>query len=294
VHYAVLLGAQLAIGAAAIIARSALDAGLPPLALSFWRMAFSGICIAALGVLLRDAKERRPLTSNEMTRLCLAGALLAAHFATWFGSLQHVSVARSTLLVCTGPVWAGLAERLVLRRPQRPAFWIGLAVAGTGVALVVTGGGPADGTSTAGNALLGDVLAVLGAISIAGYLLLVEDAQRTLGTTRTVTWTYSAAAAALLPFALTARPSALPGNAGAWLLVASIALVPQMLGHTALNWSLRRFTASVVAAATLLEPVFAGALAWLLFQEALTAAQLGGAALLLAGVGIAVVRREKG
>ena len=82
----------------------------------------------------------------------------------------------------------------------------------------------------------------------------------------------------------------MPATAAAWGSVIGMALVPQLVGHTLLNWSLKRFEAGVVAAATLLEPVFAAALAWVLFREAITITQAIGAVILLAGVGLAIGR----
>jgi drug/metabolite transporter (DMT)-like permease len=140
--------------------------------------------------------------------------------------------------------------------------------------------------------LLGDALAVAGAILMAAYYLLVQSVQHRQGTGRTVAWTYSVAALALWPASLlTGRGTGiLPGSVTAWAAVIGLALVPQLVGHTALNWSLTRFSAGEVATTTLLEPVFAGALAWVLLGERITALQSFGAAILLAGVATALSR----
>ena len=68
-----------------------------------------------------------------------------------------------------------------------------------------------------------------------------------------------------------------------------MAVLSQLLGHTALNRSLRHFTATQVSAVTLLEPVIAGALAWLLLKERITLTQGAGAALVLGGVAITML-----
>ncbi len=144
---------------------------------------------------------------------------------------------------------------------------------------------------------MGDMLAVGGAIMVAPYLLLVQNVQARLGTWRTVVWTYSAAAASLWPVALWTSGGAsslMPHSRTAWLSVTGMALVPQLIGHTALNWSLKRFSAGAVAAATLMEPVFASVLAWWIFGETLTGRQVFGAAILLIGVGCALRRSEGG
>ena len=98
----------------------------------------------------------------------------------------------------------------------------------------------------------------------------------------------SAAVVLLLAVLFTGDPRFLPRSTMAVGSIAGMALIPQLLGHTALNHSLIYFPAGVVGASTLLEPVFAGALAWWLLAEPLTGSQCGGAVILLAGVGISL------
>jgi drug/metabolite transporter (DMT)-like permease len=282
VAYVVLLLAQLAIGSAALLARHGLQAGLSALSLSAWRLTVAAVLLALWPAPARST-ARPPV--HAMARLIVAGLCLALHFATWFASLALIPVARSTLLVTTSPLWAGLAGRLFLAHAITRRFWIGLAIASIGVALVTGGAGA---LAAAGGAA-GDLLALTGAALMAAYLLLVEDLQASLSTRRVVIWTCSTAALSLwLPALAGALQIALPSTPAAWLSILGMALIPQLIGHTALNWSLRHFPAGVVGAATLLEPVFAAALAWALLGETLTLTQLAGAAILLAGVALAV------
>jgi drug/metabolite transporter (DMT)-like permease len=71
--------------------------------------------------------------------------------------------------------------------------------------------------------------------------------------------------------------------------VIGLAAVPQLIGHTTINWTLKHFAAGVVGAATLLEPVVASAQAWWLFGEPVTGVQVLGGVILLAGVGLALM-----
>jgi drug/metabolite transporter (DMT)-like permease len=125
-------------------------------------------------------------------------------------------------------------------------------------------------------------------------MLMTRDSQIRLGTWRTVAWTYSAAAASLILLAVCIEPgrSLLPSGATAWWVVAGMALVPQLVGHTTMNYALQRFSAGVVGVATLLEPVFAATLAWPAFGEPITLSQATGACILLVGVGIVLWRGE--
>lgn len=286
----VLIGIQGIVGSASLLARMGLGAGMSALGLSAWRLAAAAAVLLFAGLLARrKAGPAEPPSRAVQARLVLAGVCLGLHFAAWFASLQHIPVACSTLLVSTSPVFAALGGMLLLRQRLPGAFWAGLALAAAGVWLVVAGAGPAP---IRGSALAGDALATAGALMIAAYFLLVQELQARLGTWRTVTWTYSAAAVALWAILLLAGrgAGAMPAGGQAWLSILAMAAGPQLLGHTGLNWSLKRFPAGVVAASTLLEPVFAGALAWVFLGEPLSAQQAAGGAVLLAGVGLCIRR----
>lgn len=287
---AILIGAQLAIGAAALMARVGLAQGLSATALAAWRLTLAGMFVLAINAARRKHRGvKRAVTGLKRWTLILAGFCLSIHFVAWFASLQCVGVARSTLLVTTAPLWTGIGGTLFLRQRLPTRFWMGLAVAAVGASLV-TGYGPYSHVYhvvSRQQLMTGDLLAVLGAIAVAAYLLLTQRCQIILGTSTVIAWTYTVAAAwTWLWLLLFPTASPLPRTTAAWLSIVGMAVVPQLIGHTALNWSLRYFPAGVVSAATLLEPVFAGALAWMLLNESLTPLQLTGACVMLVGVGL--------
>jgi drug/metabolite transporter (DMT)-like permease len=122
--------------------------------------------------------------------------------------------------------------------------------------------------------------------------MLVREVRHAFGTRAIVTRTYAWDAIALIVAAAFARQPPPPLSATqAWGGILAMALVSQLLGHTAMNAALRWFTASAVALTTLLEPIIAGLLALLIFAERLTPAALGGGVLILAA--IAVFLREE-
>jgi drug/metabolite transporter (DMT)-like permease len=287
-RYLLLLVGVCAVGSAALLARMGLDAGMSAQQLAMWRLTLASAILIAWRLIAGQSAP--PLRPETKARLVVAGVCLALHFVTWFASLQYLSVARSTLLVATAPLWVGL---LGLFLPQmRPArgFWVGLAIAAVGITLVTTqgAGGTMRVVSGGGAVRLGDALAISGAILVVPYLLLVQRVQAEFGTVRTVTWTYASAALCLWLMALPQGSVTLPRSLPVWLSVIGMAVAPQLIGHTALNRALQHFTASQVASATLLEPVFAAALAWLLLGERVTLLQSFGAALLLGGVALAL------
>src|SRR5688572_29474966 len=130
IHFAVLILAQSAVGSAAILARAGLADGLGPISLSAWRLTVASATLLLFGgfrSIGRHSSSR--LFPRDTGLLIIAGILLGLHFASWFASLQRIPVARSTLLVCTSPVFTGLIAVTVLRQRIPARFWWGLLVA---------------------------------------------------------------------------------------------------------------------------------------------------------------------
>jgi drug/metabolite transporter (DMT)-like permease len=290
VPYFRLLGAQLAVGAAAIFARFALT-GAGPLAVSAWRLVLAAVPLGVLAVLTRGG-QARPGARREAA-LALAGLALAAHFAGWITSLLYAPVAISTLLVCTSPLWTGAFEAVRSRKAPPAAYLLGLALAAGGVAAIA--GGREAAAPEPGHALLGALLALAGGLALAVYFLLVRTfgnapvAAPALSTRAVVARTYAWAALALLAasaFAHQAPPAV--GDWRAWAGILAMALISQGLGHTGMNAALRDFSPNVVALTTLLEPPIAALLAVWVFHETLGGLALAGAVAVLAGVGLAL------
>jgi drug/metabolite transporter (DMT)-like permease len=136
-----------------------------------------------------------------------------------------------------------------------------------------------------GHEALGAALAVLGAMAFAAYLIVVRDIRDQIGTRPTVTATYTVAASMLVVAAAIARQPLPPlGATAAWGGILAMALLSQLVGHTAMNAALRWFSPTTVAFTTLVEPVIAAVGALVLFGETLTGVAVAGAVLLLASI----------
>lgn len=298
--YAMLAGAQVAVGAAAIFARFALS-GASPLAVSAWRLTIASAVLLVIAITprLRSGPlayaRGRSIPHDDIKRNALlfigAGIALAVHFATWIASLDYTSVAISTLLVATTPIWTALYDSVVHKRHLSAVAWGAFALGALGLVLVV--GYNKTQPPVAGHELLGDALAIAGAIAIGAYFILVREVRESFGTRSIVTRTYSWAALALLIASFAAQQPPPPlADARAWGGILAMAFISQLLGHTALNAALRWFSPSAVAMSTLLEPVTAAILAFFIFRESLTPLALGGGVLVL--VAIAAFLREEG
>jgi drug/metabolite transporter (DMT)-like permease len=285
--YLVLGGSQVAIGAAAIFARYALS-GAPPLAVGAARLGVAALVLIVVAAVRRSSPPS--VTTRQAMFLATAGIALAAHFGTWIASLDYTSVAISTLLVATSPVWTALYDAIVLGRPLTPPAVAAFVTGGAGTAAIV--GFNRTAPPIGGHPALGACLALAGGIAIAAYFIVVREVRRELSTRTIVTHTYAWAAVTLGVAAVAAhQPLPAPNDTVAWGGILAMALVSQLLGHTALNASLRWFTPSAVSFATLIEPIVAAVLALLIFGERIAPLAIVGGAIVL--VSIAVVLREE-
>ena len=286
--YALLAGAQLAVGAAAIFARYALS-GAGPLAVSAARLSIAAVILLAVASLRRHVT--RAHTARERTILIGAGFALAVHFGAWIWSLEYATVAISTLLVASTPIWTALYDALVHRRRLTTRATAAFAAGAAGLVMVV--GFNRASPPHPGFEWLGASLALLGSFAIGAYFILVREVRSSFGTRAIVTRTYGWAAIALVVAAAAARQSPPPLHASAaWGGIVAMAVISQLLGHTALNASLRWFTPSAVSFASLLEPVFAALLALALFGEAVSPLAAVGGLLLLGSIGV-VLKEER-
>lgn len=256
-------------------------AAAPALAIAFWR---NGLAFAALTPISLGPRRAEPaaMSRRELMFCVLAGVALAAHFATWMPSVQLGSVATAAALVATQPVWQGLIAA-GQRRPPSPAGWAGIALAVAGAAWAT---GADFGVS--GQAVLADVLALLGGLCAAIYTALGEQARTGLSTT-TYTWIcYGTCALVLLGVCLTAGIDLTGYATTTWLAILAIVAGAQLLGHSMFSYALRHTSATTVSVLALLEVPGAALIAWLWLGQAPRTAALPGIALLLAGVAVVV------
>lgn len=282
---AVCVLAVLALSTASVFVRKA-QATTPSLVVAAYRLALAALILAPFA-LTRGRAELRRLTRRDVLLALASGAFLALHFATWITSLELTSVASSVVLVCTSPLFVALLAPIFLKESLTWSVLGGalLAVAGGAVVSISDAGGAAAADSAARSALAGNLLALAGAVTVAGYFMLGRRLRAKLSLLVYVFLTYGTAGVILLAVVPIAGHAYTGYPAETWLWCALLALVPQLIGHTTFNWVLRYVPAANVAVLVLGEPVGTIFLAWLLLAgEAPAALQLTGAALVLAGI----------
>lgn len=252
-------------------------AAAPAFAVAFWRNALASAVLVPW-VWTRARTELRSLSRSERRLALLAGGLLGLHFATWIPSLSFTSVASSTALVATQPVWAALVARVRGERIARLG-WVGIWVSVVGAA-VLTG----IDLSFSGRALFGDFLALVGGIFAALYVTVGAEVRRTVTTTVYTAVCYVTAAAVLLVLSLATRAPLGGYSARTWLALAGLTLGAQLLGHSVFNRVLRTTSPTIVSVAILFEIVGATLLAALFLDEPPRPAAVPAAVLIVAGL----------
>jgi drug/metabolite transporter (DMT)-like permease len=268
------------VSTAAILIRLA-QAEIPSLAIAAWRLTLATLILAPIALVMRRS-ELRTLTRREWGSAVVSGLFLAVHFATWIASFAYTSVAASVVLVSTSPLFVGLASYVLLRerlsRGMVTAFIV--AIAGS---LLIGLGDLGEGT----NRLWGDVLALVGAVAAAGYFFIGRRLRVRLSLLAYVFPVYGTAALVLMALLLLSGLPVVPRHPQTWLWLLLMALGPQILGHSSLNWALRYLSATYVTLATLGEPIGSTLLAWWLLGEQPSPWAVVGGVLVLAGIAFA-------
>jgi|SRR4051812_1966153 drug/metabolite transporter (DMT)-like permease len=277
-NFALLVVGVVAVSFSAIFVR---EANAPALTIAFYRNAMAAAILVPLAF-ARHRDEIRSLRRKQIAAGVLSGLFLAGHFATWIDSLSYTTVAASSVLVVTQPIWIGLMGRFYGEGLRRAAVG-GLVLAFLGT-LVVFGGD----VGTSSRELLGDALALIGAVFAAAYFVAGREVRREMSVLTYVSIVYTVCAVVLLVAAV-ATGSAMTGfDAKTWWMFVLLTIGPQIAGHTVFNYLLGHLEAAVVAIAIMAEPVGAVLLAMAILNEQPPAASIAGGALILAGVFLAV------
>ncbi len=259
----------------------------PVLAIAFWRCLI-GSGLTGVWVIARRWSSLGALTSRELRLTVIAGVFLGLHFATWIPSLTLTTIAASTALVATQPIWAALIARATgVRITSR--VWIGIAIAFSGV-IVLTGVDlfvdPAH--------LWGDALALVGAVFSAAYVSVAERVRKTVDTSTMTFVLYAVSAVTILPLVVIFGQQLVGFDAQAWALILAVTLGAQLLGHSMMTRVLSSTSATVVSLAILFEMPGATLVAAIWLGQVPPLALLPAAALILAGLVIVIKAADRG
>ncbi|EPD50495.1 hypothetical protein HMPREF1210_02464 [Paenisporosarcina sp. HGH0030] len=274
----------LAVALSAIFVKLAnADAGV----IAFYRMLFSVLIMAPI-FFWKYTSEIKQLTKRDWTFSLVAGIFLAFHFILWFESLNYTSVASSTVLVTLQPIFA-FAGTYFFFKERLSLKTIVSGVIALGGSILISWGD----FRISGSALYGDVLALIACALVTAYLLFGQDVRQRLSLVTYTFVVYGISTITLFFYVLIKGESFGPYPADDWLWFILLAIVPNLLGHTLFNWSLKYVSTNVISIAILFEPVGAAILAFYIFDEYLITTQIIGGIIVIAGIVLFVVDFKK-
>lgn len=232
----------------------------PPCVMAAWRLT-----LAALLLLLIAGRNLRTifaLTRWECLLLIVSGGMLAGHLISWIAAVQNTTVANATLFFSISPVTTALAAHVIFRERLTTRLFLSIGLGLSGVALIGW-----DDLRINSNRLTGDALSLFSALFFTSYFLIGKRLQQVLTTPVYVTAIYAVAGLSCMVSTLFSQYPLIDYSGRNWTAFLLLALVPTVIGHTALNNALRHIDAGRIAAATMAEPPIAGLVAYLAWNE---------------------------
>ena len=254
--------------------------GAPSAVTAAYRLLWTVLLLtpAALGR-KANRQEIADMGKKTMALSVVSGIFLAIHFAVWFESLGHTTVASSTTIVCTEVIWVALGYCLFMKGKLSWQAMTAIGITLVGSVLIAWSDSGAEGGH-----LYGDVLALIAAVAVAVYTLIGRQVRATTSTTAYTYVVYVSCAVTLLAVCLFRRENLFAYGISAPVVGLLLAVFSTILGHSIFTWCLKYFSPSFVSASKLCEPVVAAVMAGLLFGELPGAMQIAGGVLILGGV----------
>lgn len=252
-------------------------ADAPATITSFYRLLISSLLLLPIFVW-------RNLINNKVTRQnlifpVLGGLFTAFDLAFWNTSVLYTTASNATLLGNTAPIWVALVTMFLFRHKLPKGFWLGLALALGGAALVL------------GNDFflhprlgLGDLMAITAGFFYAGYLLSTQRGRESLDPLSYITIMVISASLFTLIINLVLGHQFSGYSQQSWLVFILLALVSQILGYMSVSYALGHLPASIVAPTMIGQPILTTLLAIPLLGELPLPVQLVGGLVTLAGI----------
>jgi LPXTG-motif cell wall-anchored protein len=147
--------------------------------------------------------------------------------------------------------------------------------------------------SLGGEYIIGDLLALAGAIFAALYMFIGRQLRARIDNLGYIFPVYSVAALTLIVISLGYGENMINFPLKTWLIFLLLALIPTLVGHSLYNWLLKFVPAHIVATTILGEPIGATILAIFFFSQIPGWATVVGGAMILSGIFIVLRRRKK-
>ena len=255
-----------------------------------WRTVFGALLLVPVAA-TKAREEIQEMSGREWCLIVGSGLFLGLHFVTWINALYYTSVASASALVALSPLFLAILGFVLFRERLTGRELLSLFVAIAGVGAL----GWIDRSPTAEAAvqpMLGNGLALSAAGFLSVYLLIGRYVRQRRSWLAYVAPVYVVTALTTVVVAIVQGSPLLGWGWEIYALCLGMALVPHVLGHGSLNWSLKYLSATTAGLASLGVPVFASLWGALAFTEVPSAPALGAMVLILTALGLFVSARR--
>lgn len=260
----------------------------PALVISAYRMLFTSLMLL-VPVLIYNRNEFKNVSKKEYILCTVSGIFLALHFASWISSIKMTTIANSTILVSCSPIFVALANYIIAKEKLNRKMFAGILMSLTGTIIIALG----SSGSTANNVMLGNLLAFLGAVFVAVYLVIGGIVRKNINALVYVFIVYSVSTVVLFIMCITSKTPIYPYALKEFMLFIALAFFCSILGHTVYNYMVKYVSSTLISVSTLSEPVFASTLAMLIFKEIPSLYTLIGGVIIITGIFYYLVTQNK-
>src|SRR5690625_39693 len=273
--------AVIAISTSAILVKLIEDA--PAGIIAFYRLFLAVILMAPI-VLFKYKSELKAISKKDWIFAAISGVFLSLHFILWFESLDYTSVASSVVLVSLQPLFAFIGTYIFFGERFSIAAIISMFITLLGSFIIGWGD-----LQVSGLALLGDILALLGAVTVTVYFLLGQKLRRSLSLVTYTFIVYSSSSLTLLIYNSVLGNNFVHFSTSTWGWFLALAIIPTFFGHSLLNWALKWVSTSTISMAVVFEPIGASILAYIILKEHVTWSQWLGGTIVIFGLFLFIV-----
>ena len=253
-----------------------------PFVMAFWRMFLASVLLGGYSVLT----PRENINRKNKLYLLTAGILLGFHFSTFFAGVQFTTIANATLFGTLAPVFTAIIDKVKGKTINRGII-TGLVLSISGTVIIQT----VDITRS--DYFIGNSLSLLSSFFMALVWIQAKKVRKSLGTITYSRNLFLIAAITILFIVVFSGDSIFDFQKKhlAWFLF--LGIVPSILGHNLLNYSIRYISPTAVSSVVLGEPIIASILGYFFFQETIPKTSLLGGPLILFGIYLILNNQSK-
>jgi drug/metabolite transporter (DMT)-like permease len=288
-----LITASMGFALGGVAAKVLREADMDAFRLTQIRSTGAGLILLAFAII--KGKDQLRARKEEIKDLLLFGIIgVAAVTSFYFFAIKYLFVSVALIIEFTASIWIALYLKFVKKKHISPIMWLGIACAFFGLVLV--------SQIWSGSSLhpLGVAVAFADAFALSYYFITAERLTQTRTSLSLMTWGIGVAAifwAIILPwwtfpFEYLTDSYSLSGNlseynAPGWVLLLWIVIIGTVIPYLLTVTGIRELSAGTSSVIGMIEPIFAGVIAWIILNEALSGVQLIGCAVVLLGIYLA-------